>query len=167
MIDGIDYLLLTLASFYLAVAVNSTSVYLQKTKRIYDRSRHGLVIHATIISVFWLIFVAFLSQLNLYSSIVLPLWPIVGYGLAASADILFAVSISAIGSGSLINANFFHDAKVVSSSIYRYLKNPIYDSYALFFVALGFLYGNGSYIVIAVASFIGLNIIESNIERRQ
>ena len=167
MIDSTEYLLITLVSFCLAVAINSTSVYLQKTRRIYDRSNHGLLLHATLISVFWLIFVGFLSQLNLHSSIATPSWPIISYGLVIGAAMLFAISIRALGSGALINANFFQNSKVVSSSVYRYIKNPIYDSYLLLFLALGMIYGNAAYLLVALTSFIGLNIIESKVEGTQ
>jgi protein-S-isoprenylcysteine O-methyltransferase Ste14 len=81
------------------------------------------------------------------------------------AVLLVAASIKTIGLQALTNGNFFGKAKVTKSNIYRYLNNPIYDGYFLLFIALGLLYGNAVFYVLALQSFIGLNLIETYFER--
>jgi len=120
-----------------------------------------------VITPFWLTFVLLISGLNQAYGIDMPEYPSVGYLLIVIATSLFVVSIRQIGSGALVNANFFQKSRVkpISTGVYKFLKNPIYDSYSLLFMGLGFALSNAAFFVIAGVSFIGLNIIESKIER--
>lgn len=154
-------------SLVLAVAVNSTSVYRQKHRRTYDRFNNGLLIHILVIMPFWVLFVVLLSGLNQAYSINISKYPTFGYSLIVIAMLLFVTSIRQIGYGALVNANFFQKniGKPVSKGVYKYLKNPIYDSYLLVFIGLGFVLANAAFFIIAGLSFVGLNIIEGKIER--
>lgn len=108
-----------------------------------------------------------LGNLNKMFSISIIKVPFIGYGLIAIAIGLFVVSTSQIGSGALVNVNFFqkNKTKYVTTGVYKYLKNPIYDSYFLLFIGLGFALSNAAFFIIAGLSFVGLNIIEGKIER--
>jgi len=161
------YLTLTALSLVLAITVNSASVYLHRRWRIYDGFENGLLVHGLVITPFWLTFVLLISGLNQAYGIDMPEYPSVGYLLIVIATSLFVVSIRQIGSGALVNANFFQKSRVkpISTGVYKFLKNPIYDSYSLLFMGLGFALSNAAFFVIAGVSFIGLNIIESKIER--
>jgi protein-S-isoprenylcysteine O-methyltransferase Ste14 len=161
------YFTLTLLSVILAITVNSVSVYLQKHRRVYDKFDNGLMVHSIVITPCWVIFALLLSELNQVYEIDIPEYPVAGYLLIGIAICLFVASIRQIGSGALINANFFQkqETKPVKSGVYKYLKNPIYDSYFLVFIGLGLALSNATFFIIAGISFIGLNIIESKIER--
>lgn len=158
-------MLITCFSLLLAVAVNSCSVYLQKQRRIYDKFRHGLLVHGLIILPFWLAFGFLASTLGSnYRLPTIPL-PALGYVLTAAAICMFVTAVYSLGPGSLVNSNFFKATAFTKKGIYKFLRNPIYDSYWLFFLALGFITSNAAFFIIAGLSFIGLNVIESRIER--
>lgn len=161
------YLLLTSLILVLAIAVNSTSVYFQKDRRFYDRFDSGLLVHGLVITPLWLVFALLLAELNQTFGIDMPEYPIVGYLLIVVALSLFVMSIKQVGSSALVNANFFQKSKVkpISTGVYKFLKNPIYDSYFLLFIGLGFALSNAAFFIIAGISYIGLNIIESKVER--
>lgn len=158
-------MLTTSFSLLLAVAVNSCSVYMQRRRRIYDKFRHGLLLHALVILPFWLLFGFLVSTLDKHYKLQTVSLPILGYLLVALATSIFIAAIYVLGPGSLINSNFFKAERATQKGIYKFLKNPIYDSYWLFFLALGFITSNAAFFIVAGLSFIGLNIIESGIER--
>lgn len=158
-------MLITSFSLLLAVAINSCSVYMQRHRHIYDKFRHGLLLHALIILPFWLLLGFFLSTLDQHYKLETVSLPILGYLLVILAASIFLAAIYVLGPGSLINSNFFKAGCATEKGIYKYLKNPIYDSYWLFFLAVGFITSNAAFFIIAGLSFIGLNIIESGIER--
>jgi protein-S-isoprenylcysteine O-methyltransferase Ste14 len=158
-------MLITVLSLLLAVAVNSCSVYMQKQRRVYDKFRHGLLLHALIILPFWLLFGFLVGALDKHYRLQTISLPVLGYGLAALAACIFISAVYVLGPGSLINSNFFKPRPFTHDGIYKYLKDPTYDSYWLLFLALGFITSNGAFFVIAGLSFIGLNVIESRIEK--
>jgi protein-S-isoprenylcysteine O-methyltransferase Ste14 len=158
----------TCAALVVAVAINSTSVYIQKQYKFYTRTfgSNGQIIHSFIIVPFWIIFIIFASQLQLnllFQYTFTNLW-IVGLLLLLTAVSLFVSAIKIIGNGALTNSNFFTPQKKVISGVYRYFKNPMYDSYALFFLGLGLIFSNWSYIILSVLVWILLNCIESKVE---
>ena len=161
------YLLLTVFSFTLAVFVNSMSVYLQRQRHIYDKFENGLLVHILIITPFWLVFALLIGGLDQAYLIDMPKYPALGYLLVIIALALFVASIRQIGSGALVNANFFRKdkTKFINRGVYEYLKNPIYDSYSLLFIGVGFALSNAVFFIIAGFSFVGLNVIESKVER--
>lgn len=158
-------MLITAFSLLLAVAVNSCSVYMQRHRGIYDRFRHGLLLHAIVILPFWLLFGFLVSTLDRHCRLQTVSLPILGYLLMALATSIFIAAIYVLGPGSLINSNFFKAGRATSKGIYKYLKDPMYHSYWLFFLALGFISSNAAFFIVAGLSFVGLNIIESATER--
>lgn len=159
------YMLITCCSLLLAVAVNSCSVHLQKRRRVYDKFRHGMLLHALIILPFWLLFGFLASTLGRNYQLPTISLPAFGFALATLAASIFIAAVYTLGPGSLINSNFFKVTEFTQNGIYKFLKNPIYDSYWLFFLAFGFITSNAAYFIIAGLSFIGLNVVESRIER--
>jgi len=161
-----SYFVLTSIIFVLAITVNSLSVFLQKRYRLYDKFHHGWMIHSLIILPFWLLFTILVSQLDSHytAPFDLPILTWLGYGLITMSIVMFTFAIREVGSQALVNGNFFGKGKMVNSGIYRFLKNPIYDSYMLFFVGLGFSFSNAAFFFLAVISYIGLNAIESRVE---
>lgn len=160
-----SYMLITSFSLLLAVGVNSCSVYMQRHRRIYDKFRHGMLLHALIILPFWLLFGFLLSTLDKHYKLQTISLPMLGYLLVVLATSIFIAAVYVLGPGSLINSNFFEAGHATKKGIYKYLKHPMYDSYWLLFLALGFITSNAAFFIIAGVSFIGLNIIESRIER--
>ena len=161
-----SYFVLTSIIFVLAITVNSLSVFLQKQHSVYDKFHHGWMLHSLIILPFWLLFTILVSQLNRHYivSFDLPVSTWFGYGLIMMGTVMFTFAVREVGSQALVNGNFFGKGKIVNSGIYRFLKNPIYDSYVLFFLGLGFSLSNAAFFFFAVMSYIGLNIIESRVE---
>ncbi len=159
------YLMLTITAFILAITVNSTSVYLQKQWGIYKRFKHGMYVHGLVITPAWVLFILLLSGLNRHYTINIPHTGVAGPLLVLVAIVLFVAAISKIGSQALLNGNFFKKVKIVNTGVYRYVKNPIYDSYALLFTGLGLTLHNGSFLIIAATSLLGLNVVESKIEQ--
>lgn len=102
------------------------------------------------------------NQLLHYESI--NLW-ILGVVLVATAIVLFIAAIKTIGSGALVNSNFLKPQQKVTGGVYRYFKNPIYDSYALFFLGFGLIYSNWGYIVLSALVWLLLICIESRVEK--
>ena len=160
-----EYLLLTCTIFALATGVNSASVYVQKRFKVYDRWRHGWVMHTTLILPAWIVFLYLLVNLNDHYQLTITSSPVIGYFLYGLAALLFTLSIRAIGLQALANGNWFGRGKITHSGVYKIAKNPIYISYLLMFTGAGLTSGNAAYFIIALESFIGLNIIESHIEQ--
>ena len=57
-------------------------------------------------------------------------------------------------------------ARRIGSGPYRWLRNPIYDSYALALAGWAFVTGAGGYLVLALESLIVLNLVEAGVESR-
>lgn len=158
------YLYVTVAVFALAVLINSFSVYIQKKYKFYQKFKRPLLWHTLVILPAWLTFAYFLVNLSSNSSLEFIKSPYTGLALIVIAVCLFVTALQATGSQALVNGNFFGETKIINTGIFTYIKNPYYTSYWLLFIGLGFMYGNGSFLVIAAESFILLNIIEAKIE---
>lgn len=153
----------------MAVAANSISVYSQKRYNFYTKNfgKKDQTIHSLVIMPFWAIFLAFVSRLNNNMQLkygFINLW-FVEVIVLTVAVVLFISSIKIIGSGALVNSNFFTPQKKVESGIYRYLKNPIYDSYALFFLGLGLIYSNWGYFALSALIWLLLICVEARVEK--
>ena len=159
-----DYL--AVAALILAIGVNSLSVYLQKTKGIYDRfGRKALLVHGSIVTVAWGIFI--ITEFTLVNSSwkLVRVYPLLGLLTMGTALCLFILAVRQIGRRALVNGNFFGQPVRRLNGIYRFIRNPIYWSYVLWFIGLGLLTGLKGFFLIAVIAVIGLIGIESRIER--
>jgi len=54
----------------------------------------------------------------------------------------------------------------ITSSIYKYLKNPMYDGFILIFLGLTLMRGTTENLLLALSSFLLLNIFLSRIESK-
>lgn len=160
------YLLLTCVMFALAIGINSGSVFAQKRFGFYDRwPNNGWLLHSLVILPFWTIFIYLLINLNSHYLLRFQAVPFLGYVLFGLATLLFGLAICEIGSQSLLNGNWFGRGQISHAGIFNFLENPIYDSYLLAFIGAALAGGNTAYFVIALESYIGLNIIESQVEK--
>ncbi|GAC1652970.1 MAG: hypothetical protein NVS4B6_29450 [Mycobacterium sp.] len=160
------YLLLTCVMFAVATGINSGSVYAQKHFQFYDRWRHnGWLLHSLVILPFWAIVIYLLMNLNSHYLLRFRTVPIVGYVFFALATLLFVLALHEIGWHSLLNGTWFGRGSISHAGIFNFFKNPIYDSYLLSFIGAALAGGNVAYFVIALESYIGLNIIESRVEK--
>lgn len=152
--------------FTLAIGINSGSVFAQKHFKFYTRWRNnGWLLHSLLILPFWTIFIYLLLNLNNHYILRIQAIPAIGYVFFALAVLMFGLAIREIGWQSLLNGNWFGRGKISHGGIFNLLKNPIYDSYLLAFVGTALTSGNMAYFVIALESYIGLNIIESQVEQ--
>lgn len=158
------YLLITCLVFAVAIAVNSASVYIQKHHHFYDQYSHGWLWHSLVIIPAWALFIYLSEQLNNHTRLAFTSIKWLGLILLVAAISLFIFALRQIGTQALTNGNLFSQGKSSHTGLYRLLRNPIYDSYCLAFVGLGVYYGNWSYLVLAAECYIGLNLIEANIE---
>lgn len=162
------YLLLTCAMFALAIGINSGSVFAQRRFAFYNRwNNYGWLVHILTILPFWVIFIYLLINLNSYYLLQFRAVPIVGYIFSALATLLFSLAIREIGWQSLLNGNWFGRGRIARVGIFRFLKDPMYDSYLLGFIGAALVGGNAAYFIIALESYIGLNIIEGRVEQTQ
>lgn len=160
------YLLLTCVMFAVATGINSGSVYAQKHFGFYDRWRHnGWLLHSLVILPSWITVVYLLMTLSNHYVLRFRAVPILGYSFFTLATLLFGLALSEIGWQSLFNGTWFGRGSVSHAGIFKFLENPIYDSYLLSFIGAALASGNMAYIVIALESYIGLNVIESRVEQ--
>ncbi|GAC1387419.1 MAG: hypothetical protein NVS1B7_1220 [Candidatus Saccharimonadales bacterium] len=156
--NGWDYC--ALIALPAAIAVNAISVYLQKSRNFYTKkfADHAWLVHRIIISIFWGL--AVLAGFGLayspwkYSKTNVPL----GALLMTVAVVLFVLAIKQIGSQALGNGNFFGQKLRNLGGIYRYLKNPIYLSYAVWYVGLTFVTQKKTFLLMALIVIIGLRV---------
>lgn len=163
--ENLDYFLLTCMVLAIAVGINSTSVYAQKRFRFYDRHKNGWLWHSLTILPAWVVFVYLLINVNSHYELRFDSLPTIGYVLYTLAILFFGLAMHKIGWKSLLNGNWFGRGKVARSGIFKYLKNPIYDSYFLAFAGAAFASSNAAYFIIALESYIGLNVIQSRVEQ--
>lgn len=165
------HLLLTLALFALAAGINTGSVALEQQRQWLTKpfGSRAWAVHMVLITPGWLAFLAFDAQLNYQFQWPLPtvLRPL-GAVLVAAALILFAMSFWQLGMRQTFNGHFFgwKASKPLSSGAFRWLKNPMYDSFCLGFIGGALVLTNGAYLVLAVASYLFLNRFEAGVENR-
>lgn len=159
-------LLLASLLFVLAVIVNSASVYLHKRYRIYARfGKHANTSHSFVILPLWVLFALTASKMNGAHQLKVR-WGFewVGGVLIITAISLFVIAIRAIGNQALVNGDVFKPTKRTDAGVYKLLKNPIYDSYTILLLGLGFAYQNYGYVILAVLSVPLLHVIEVRAE---
>ena len=163
------YLLLTVALFGLAAAINTGSVALQQRTDWLGRrlGRRAWWVHLAVVTPGWAAFLYVQSQLGHHLDWPLPrgLWPL-GWALLAVAVGLVAASFLQLGPRRTFNGAFFDSgtADAVSGATYRWLENPMYDGFWLSFVAIALIEANAAYLVLAAASYLLLNRFEARVE---
>ena len=91
---------------------------------------------------------------------------IIGWVLIGLGAVLVSWSRLLLGRHQAMGIRFFlpERARQVSSSLYRYLNNPMYDGFILLLVGMGLAFGLRENFFIAVASFILLNLLLARLE---
>lgn len=96
-----------------------------------------------------------------------PLWLKVLGGISIFTGLFLAIkSFSLLGINRAMGIRFFFPerAKRISSNIYRFLNNPMYDGFLLILIGAGFIFGIVTDFIIGFTSFILLNIFLASIE---
>ena len=157
---------LTISLLVVAIGANSLSVYVQKRYGYYTKfGDKAYTIHSVVILVAWGIFivsefVAALSSWRLEST-----YPLIGYGIMITALTIFILALRQIGIHGLGNGNFFGKPVRKLGGIYKIIPEPIYVSYSLWFLGIGFATSLKVFFVLAFASFVGLVLVEARVER--
>ncbi|HEY2220637.1 methyltransferase [Actinomycetospora sp.] len=162
---------LAIAALASAIAVNCVAVWAQKRHRAYDRlGRWAWPAHIALLVVVWGGAVLAIVLLVLHGpEIRWPLpswvrWP--GLVLGLIATMVFGQGIRQLGAQSLFNGNFFgHGRPFTREGIYEWLDDPMYVAYTATFVALAMRQADAIYLLLAVVSAVGLNLVESRVER--
>lgn len=150
----------------LTIAVNSTLVYFQKTRNIYQRfGPHAYTVHVWTITIFWGAFIIseFLNNRSTWR--LMHSYPLIGYTVMGAALVLFFLAIKQIGWSALGNGNFFGSPHRRLGGIYNYIREPIYWSYTIWFAGIGLVTSLKSFFVFSIISIIGLVGVESWAER--
>lgn len=157
--------------FAFAAGVNTASITHQReigwlTHRLGGRAWHA---HLALIAPGWAAFFLFLAGLDREVRWPLPtrLRP-VGYGLLAASAGLWLAAFSQLGPERTANGYFFGRGprEAVTGGIYRWRRNPMYDSYALAFAASALARANAVYLLLAAESVLLLNLLEARVENR-
>ena len=101
-------------------------------------------------------------------------WPLpaalrpVGVVLVAAAAVLWLAAFVQLGPTRTANGFFFGrgPAERVDGRLFRWVRNPMYDSYALALVGTAFATANGVYLLLALESYVLLNRMEAPVENR-
>jgi protein-S-isoprenylcysteine O-methyltransferase Ste14 len=126
-------------------------------------------VHLGLVTTAWGVFV-----LTLFHPGVQVRWPL-SRSLRPAGFVLLGVSASIwlwaaarLGPTRLANGPFFGrgPATAVRDGPYRWLRNPIYDSYALAFVGAGLVKTNAAFFLLAAESYLLLNVMEAGVENR-
>ena len=91
-----------------------------------------------------------------------------GRPLLVTAGLLWLAAFRELGGATVANGNFFGKGRQTPAAggIFRLLKNPMYDSYALALIGLGLRRANAVYLLLAGESLLLLNQIEARVENR-
>lgn len=159
-----DYISIGALAF--TILFNSGMVYLQKSRNIYQKfGSKAFTVHSLLISIPWGLFIGteFLAGRSDWR--LAHASPFVGIIIMAAALALFIAAIKEIGWNALGNGYFFGRPLRNLKGIYRYIKEPIYWSYTVWFFGLGFLTSMKVFFVYSIISVIGLVWFEAWVER--
>ncbi len=150
----------------LAIAVNSTSVYLQKTRNIYKRfGSNALKVHTGIITSVWVAFVLSTALIFRSSWRFAQSYPGIGTLMIAIGLYIFISAYKQIGNDGLINANFFGAKQKDLKGIYTKLQHPMYVAYVFWLVGMATFTGRAGFMLLSVIAAFGLLVVEARIEK--
>jgi Phospholipid methyltransferase len=166
---GLRGLLTTGALFAIAAGVNTGSVALQRRGQHLTRcfGKAAWHMHLALIIPPWALFLFRLAKLDRGSRWRLPAQtrPL-GAPVLAAAGLLWAAAFSRLGPARMANGYFFGatDSRPVRDGVFRWLENPVYDSYALALVGQALVTADARYLVLAAESVLLLNGLEAGVE---
>ncbi|HEX6511146.1 MAG TPA: methyltransferase [Chloroflexota bacterium] len=160
-----------MAMFALAAGVNTGSVLAEQRWGLLSRAFGGRAwkAHLAAITPLWALAVMRLWRLEPSGRWPLPAWlRWLGWGITLAALVVWGQSVAAMGLVRFANGACFGWAtgERIRDGGFRRLRNPIYDSYALALVGSGLRKGDARYLLLALESFVLLNLIEAPIEDR-
>ncbi len=165
------HLLRTMAVFALAAGINTGSVALQLRTGFLTR-RYGnkaWYLHLAIVAPGWLVFLYLVSDLGRHRGWPLPqqLRP-AGILILGLSCALWLWTFALLGPERTANGNIFGHGPTepVDEGPFRYLQNPMYDSYLLAFVGLALWKANAQYLLLVLESYVLLNLVEGSVENR-
>jgi protein-S-isoprenylcysteine O-methyltransferase Ste14 len=165
-------LVLAMLAFAGATAVNTASVAVQQRCRLLTRcfGPRGWYVHLALTIPAWLGFLGLLPRLSRAVRWPLParLRPFGALLLAGSA-LLWLLAYRELGGARTGNGPWFGhgSAEPVSGGVFRILRNPMYDSYALAFAGAAFYRCNAVYLLLAAESVALFQGLEAHVENRQ
>lgn len=163
------YLILTCFMLLVAVLINSFSAWLQRRFKSYNHlGPMAWSTHQFVIAPAWIVFFIMSTQLGVFTDWTMPFdVPELGYLVALITILIFISAINVLGIQALTNGNLFGvgPKKAVHHGIFRYLNHPIYDSFALAYIAAGIITNNAAYIVLAAVLHLLLNHVQAQLEK--
>ena len=115
-----------------------------------------------VILLVWILLFQWISPHSIY-----PLWiEVIGFIALIAGLYLSVKSRILLGRHQAMGIRFFlpEKAKKITSSLYSFLNNPMYDGFILIFVGMGLIFGVKADFYLAVWSFLLLNIFLAGIE---
>ena len=159
-----DYL--SCVVFILTIAINSLLVYFQKTRQIYNRfGKRAFLVHSLVLTLVWggFIFTEFLTANSSWRFA--DKYPGAGLLFLSLGLSMYLLAIKEIGGNAMGNGYFFGYPLRKLGGIYRFIKEPIYWSYAVWFAGWALFTGQKVFLLYVIISIIGLIGIESRVER--
>lgn len=115
-----------------------------------------------VILLIWILMFQWISPHNVY-----PLWlKIIGFSILTAGLYLSTKSRLLLGRHQAMGIRFFLPEKAtkITSSLYSFLNNPMYDGFILILIGLGLTLGIEADFYLAAWSFLLLNVLLANIE---
>ena len=164
-------LLRPMLAFVVAVGVNTASVAVEHRWHVLTRlcGRAGWYLHLAVIAPAYLWLFVLLASLDHYGRWKLPAAarPL-GAVLMLLSAWLWKSAYHRLGGPRVANGDVFGrvPAAHVKVGVFLWLRDPMYDSYALALVGAGLWTGNIAYFALAAESIALLNCIEAKVEAR-
>lgn len=161
---------LAIAALVVAIAVNCVAVWAQKHHRAYDRlGRWAWPAHIALLVLAWggaVAAIVALVRVGPGLSWPLPAWVrLPGLALGVVATTVFGLAVRQLGVQSLFNGNFFGRGRPFTHvGVYAWFADPMYVAYTASFVALALREADAVYLLLAVVSYVGLNVVEARVE---
>ena len=160
----------TMSALALAASMNSASVWAQGRTRLLSRGfgRHAFATHLALTVPPWLATVVMAVRLARHPHGTLPRrLRAPGWGLAVVAAAIWIDAYMRMGPRRTANGDLFDPGPVapVRTGVYRVLRDPMYDAYALGLAAAALTTGSATYLALAADSFVLLNLLEARVER--
>jgi len=160
-----------MAALACGAGINTASVAIQARHRLLTRwfGDHAWHAHLVLITPAYVWFV--LSLICLEHGVRWPLpWRFRGLGamLIAGAATVWGLAYRQLGPKRTANGYFFGitDEQPVRAGVFKWLRNPMYDSYVAALAGLALLSGNAAYLALAAEAFVAFNIVEARVENR-
>jgi len=167
------WIIAAVGTYWIAAGVNTLSVHLEKTRSWLGRrwGKHAWKMHLAIITPGWVLAPLVGIRLSTEVQWELPHWT---NGWAQAGGILLCIAgtglvldtVRRLGFTNTLNGREFGQGKpaIVTSGGFRFLSNPIYTGFALWWGAVSLLSGNAVFFVMAGTSFLALNCCEARVE---